>query len=221
MWPSAVDRRRETQHAFTLVELILLIVVGGILFATTPRLVSQGVRTMVWLPRALAVNQVAGELEHQIIEGGFSTLTGQTTIRGLRFAVKTGTQSALWFVRPDRIGFLNADGQYVVVRLDGTQIKRGLMLSASCASFPVPSTEELMPYDVATVVTNGVQITTGALFLYYDSAGILVAPLANGCLPATTIRRVDIAFTAQTGNGVFDQGQAQESVTSSVAIRVP
>ncbi len=210
--------RRRTHGGWTLVELILAMVVGAILFATTPQLVLQGVKTMVFLPRALAVNQAAAEIEHQIIEGGFSTLAGQPIIRGLRFAVKMGTQSALWLVEANRIGFLNADGQYVVVWFDGTRMNRGLVASPACPLTANPA-GEFLPYDV---VTSGVQITTtGSVFLYYDNSETQIFPTGNGCPPATTIRRVNVAFTAQTGNGVFDQGNAQEPVTSSVAIRVP
>ena len=97
-------------------------------------------------------------------------------------------------------------------------MKRGLVGGASCPATN-PSPEEFLPYDAQ--MTNSVQITpTGSLFVYYDNNGVVVAPIGSGC-PPTVIRRVEIAFVAQTGNGVFDQGQAKEQVMSSVAIRTP
>ena len=91
MWPSGNSTR-----GVTLVELVLVMVVSGILFVATPPLMFQGVQTMVFLPRALAVNEAGTEAMHQIVEGGFSTLAGQTTVRGLRFAVRrSSTEAAL------------------------------------------------------------------------------------------------------------------------------
>ena len=214
--------RKRRCNGLTLVELVIIMAVSGIIFVTTPPLLFHGVKTMVFLPNALAVNQVATDVIHQIAEGGFSdqTLTGQTTIRGLRFAVqRSTTEAAVWLVEANRIGFRTSDGQYVIIRWDSTAsvVKRGVVASASCPATN-PSTEEIIPYQAQT---SGVQILpTGFFFVYYDTSGSLVTPVGTGC-PPTAIRRVDIAFTAQTGNGVFDQGNAQEPITSSVTIRVP
>jgi len=54
-----------------------------------------------------------------------------------------------------------------------------------------------------------VQILTpsGPLFQYYSPGGI--------------VRRVDVAFVAQTGSGLFEEGNAREDIRSSVTIRVP
>ena len=57
-----------------------------------------------------------------------------------------------------------------------------------------------------------------ALFRYYDATGTLMT--APGCGPATgSIRRVDVAFVVQTGNGDIDETEARLDVSSSVAIR--
>ena len=200
----------------TLIELILVIVVTGIVCAAIPPLLSYGVRTMVFLPRALAVNQVAGEVMQQLIEGGFSTLPGVTApVRGLRFALRrSATEPALWLAEASCVGFVTSDNQSVLLRLDGGVIRRSLA-SASCPC-QVPVTEEIIPYDAL----GNVQITTtGALFQYYNQSGALIP--APGCPPSSSIRRVDIALVAQTGSGVFEEGQAREPVVSSVAIRVP
>ena len=216
---------RAAARGLTLVELVIIIVVTGIIALITPSLLLHGVRVFVFLPNALVVNQAAAEVMHQIVEGGFSdvTITGQSLVRGLRFAVRRSTsEPALWLVQANRIGFLTSDGQYVIVRLDtagGDLIKRSVLAApATCSTIPPSPAEESIPYDAAGSVRI---ITAGSLFVYYDSSGNPVTPLLTGCPPATTVRRVDVAFIAQTGGGNFDQGDAQETMTSSVAIRVP
>src|SRR3989338_10857052 len=96
------DSRRGTRGV-TLVELVIVIVVSVIVFAAAPVLIFYGVKTLVFLPKALAANEAATEVLHQLIEGGFSTLSGRTSpIRGLRFAILTvptgqsASSPALW-----------------------------------------------------------------------------------------------------------------------------
>ena len=219
-------QRPRQGSALTLVELIIVMVVSGILFVTTPPLVFHGVKTLVFLPRALAVNQTASEALHQIVEGGFSILAGQTTIRGLRFAVRRSTaEPALWLAEDNRIGFRNSDGQDVLIRWDSStpnqEVIRRDLISPVC--LPPNNPGEILPYYAQGIGGQGtvriLQIPSATpIFRYYNQSGALVAPT---CPPSSTIRRVDIAFIAQTGSGVFDEGQAKEQVASSVAIRVP
>lgn len=215
MWPSGNSVR-----GVTLVELVLVLVISGILFVATPPLMFHGVQTMVFLPRALAVNEAGTEAMQQIVEGGFSTLPGQSApVRGLRFAsgaVPTGAaaaQPALWLAEPDRIGFRTSDGQYVLIRFDAEAIKRSLPVGASCS--PAIGTEEVLPYQASGVVRI---LPTTSLFRYYNQSG---AELVPGCPPPSTIRRVDVQFVAQTGSGSFEEGQASQPMMTSVAVRVP
>jgi len=207
-------------RAATLVELVIVIIISGILFVTTPILVFHGVKTLVFLPKALAANNVATEVLHQMIEGGFSTLAGQPTVRGLRFAVRrSAAEPALWLAEASRIGFRTSDGQTVLVRLDSSVVNQEVVKR----SLPAPSctptlgTEEVIPYHAQGSVRI---LPIVRLFRYYDQSGLEVNN-PSSCPPPATIRRVDMAFTAQTGNGNFDQGDAREDITSSVAIRVP
>lgn len=214
-------------NGLTLVELVIVMTLVGILAILTPPLVFYGVKSMVFLPRALAVNQAAGEALHQLVEGGFSTLSGQTIpIRGLRLAVRrSATEPALWLAENDRVGFRTADGQNVLIRWDstsGSEVVRRELLSPVC---PAPNNPgEIIPYHAQTTVRI-LRSTQGALsipiFRYYNQSGTLLA--APGCSLSgiTTVRRVDIALMAQTGSGVVDEGQARELITTSVAIRVP
>ena len=114
--------------------------------------------------------------------------------------------------------YVSEEGDYVLVRLDTSTdtVKRSLPpTSTSCSAVPAGLTEEPLPYQAQGSVRI---LTTAALFRYYNQSNVEV-PLS--CPPSSTIRRVDIAFIAQTGSGSFDEGQAKEQVMSSVAIRVP
>ena len=216
MSSSAADPLRPPPRGFSLVELVLVIALSAVLFAVTPPLLFHGVKTMVFLPKALAVNEAASELMQQLVDGGFSTLPAQTApVRGLRFAVGRGAGApALWLAEAGRIGFLTSDGQYVVIRLDGTFVKRRLRSDATCPPPPpVPSEEETLPYDAQAITI------TGGLFTYYNQSGVGVAP--PGCGSSAAIRRVDISFTATTGGGSFEQSDTRQAVATSVAIRVP
>ena len=203
--------RHRAPVGVTLVELVIVLVVSGILFVATPPLMFQGVQTMVFLPKALAVNEAAMEAMHQMVEGGFSTLTGQTApVRGLRFAVRrSSTEPALWRTQATNVGFLTSDNQCVFIQLVGGVIRRSVFAPpcSACSTLPC-STEEDLPYQAP----GNVQISASpSLFQYYNQAGGTTPPY----------RRVDITLTARTGSGLFDEGQASENLTTSVAIRIP
>lgn len=211
MSPSAADREQAATRAATLVELVIVVVVTSIVFLVTPILVFHGVKTLVFLPKALAVNHAATEVLHQMVEGGFSTLQS-TPVRGLRFANRTlpfggnTVQPAIWNAQPSQVGFRTSDTECVTIQLSGVVINRRVATVAAGAACvdPGPPGEDIPYQDVS----GSVQITpAGSLFTYYNPGG--------------GIRRVDIAFTAQTGSGNFDQGDTSETITSSVAIRVP
>ena len=211
-------------QGLTLVELVIVITVSGILLAITPTLLSHSVQILVFLPRAAAANQLAMEAMHQVIEGGFSTLPGATTLLGLRFAVRTfptgrsAIAPAIWLAEDGRIGVLSADGRYLLIRFDDIngRLARSLPPTTStCSALPGALTEELIPSET---IGDARLTTTGPLFRYYNAGGNLVPP---SCPPSSSIRRVEIAFVAQTGNGVFEEGHAREEMTSAVMIRIP
>ena len=61
---------RGESQGITLVELVIIIVIGGVLFAATTPLVFHGVKTMVFLPNALSANRTATGIVEQVVEGG-------------------------------------------------------------------------------------------------------------------------------------------------------
>ena len=197
--------RRDAPRGLTLVELVLVMAITSILALMTPLLMFYGVKTMVFMPKALAVNQVASEILQQTIEGGWSSLTGQT-VRGLRFAVRDTSEAAVWQRQANQVGFRTSDNQCVLIQLSSGVLRRfnwPATPNTPCGS-PQGGSENF-PYDN----TMGVQIIApdGLLFQYYSPGGV--------------IRRVDIAFRTQTGSGLFEEGNAREDISSSVAIRVP
>ncbi len=213
------------QGGWTLPELVLVLVIAGVLFALVPPIILFGVRTLVFVPKAVATDHVAAEVMQQLIEGGFSTLPGQADpIRGLRFAIRrvplggTGLQPALWLTEDVRVGYVSSDGQLVLVRLNtiNAALARALVpAGTTCASVPAGPTEELVPYDA---LGSARVLASGPMFQYRNQAGALLTP---ACPPDPAIRRVDVAMVVQTGNGVFEAGQASQSMRSSVAIRIP
>ena len=209
----------------TLVELVIVMVVSGIMALTAPSLLFHGVKTMVFLPKALLVNHAATEIMHQIIEGGFSTLAGQTTVRGVRFAVRrSATEPALWLATDDCVGFRASSGQDVVIWWDQTanqEAIRRVVVTAGCPFTCSTAGGEFLPYDAQGRVRVVRIAPATPIFRYYNQSDTLLS--APGCSVSgiITIRRAELAFVAQTGNGNFDEGQAKEQVTSSVAIRVP
>lgn len=213
-------------RGLTLVELALVIGLVGILAISVPPLVLQGSRSFMFLPRSQLVNRTALEVIHACVEGSFSTLTGQA-LPGLRYAARQSSplQNAIWIAEDQRVGFLlphnpatTADNQYVLLRLDGESIKRSIYSNNACSP-PSPSSEEVIPYDAVGVV-RVLDSPSRRLFRYYDTNGM--AMTAPGCgAGLSSIRRIDIAFVAQTGAGNFDQADARVDVTSSIAIRFP
>ena len=210
----------------TIVELVLVIGLSAILFVIAPPLVFHGVKTTVFLPKAMAVTEVADEVTHQLIEGGTSNLAGQRVL-GLRFAGRAPgvTTFPVWLAEPNRIGYVTSGSQMVLVRLDQSVaqqevVRRSLPpLTTTCSNVDtvLPTlTEEVIPYQAQGRVRI---VTTGPLFRYYNQSGAeIVTP---GCPPSVAIRRIDVAFTAQTDDGSFNEGNASEPMTSSAAIRSP
>jgi hypothetical protein len=205
--------------------MIVVMSVAGIIAAAIPSLVWHGLRTLVFLPKAQVTNQVATDTLHAILEGNFSSVTGQL-IRGLRYAARAQSppEPAIWLAESNRIGFLvpndpwdSADNQYVVIRLDGGQVKRCVVATNACSPPACLEEEEVIPYYAAA---SPVQVVASSpIFRYYTQGEAVVSP--PGCGSASTIRRVEVAFAAQTGQGNFDEGDARVDVMSSAAIRFP
>lgn len=223
---SAVSRRSaaSTARGVTLVELIIWLLVIGILVGGSAALGGQFLRLIVYFPKAVAAHRVAADVLHHIVEGGPSTLGvgssygPQIELRGLRHATRLlATEGAVWLAQPGEIGFRTSAGQCIVIRLSGGVIKRSAVLAPStspCRTTP-RSAEEDIPADGAGDVT--MTIPTGRLFRYYNQSGAVVP---DGTPYPGTVRRVEITFVAQTGTGVFEDGEARIEKASSVTLRI-
>ena len=225
MWYSDPKIR---QSALTLMELVLVLSIVGVLGVLSVRIVLSGARTFLFMPRQELVVQTSMEALQAALEGSPSSMSGVGLLRGLRFALPqtiAPVQPAVWLAEAARVGFLlpndpatTLDNQYVLIRLDGEQLKRSVYaaLPSPCPAFAA-GTEEVLPYYSA----GRVRIMLGAqpAFRYYNQAGTELTP--PGCSGTSVIRRVDVTFVAQTGGGSFDQSQASVPVQSSAAIRFP
>jgi len=199
--------------------------VSGLLAMTIPPLVFHGAKAMAFLPKAMAVNHAATEIMYQMTEGSFSTLAGQPMVQGLRFALRRSSSApALWLAADDCVGFRASGGQDVLIWWDSsTETMRRRVSPAACPmACPAPSAgSEALPYEALGSV-RVLQIPAAtSVFRYYNQSGVAVG--APGCSLGgiTSIRRIDVGFVAQSGSGQFDSAQAQQTMTSSVAIRVP
>lgn len=207
------------QRGVTLIELVITMVILGLIAAMTPLLFWHGARAFVFLPRQLAVNHAATEIMHQIAEGGVSHLAGAGVIRGLRWAARVSdTQPSIWLAEASRLGYTTAAGQSVLLRFDsGTSTVRRSLAAPNCS--PPVGTEEVLALEASDTVQI---IGAGSFFRYYNQ-GMPVTELFPGCTVGGTssVRRVDLRFTARTGSGSFDEGHAQETRATSAAIRSP
>ena len=205
----------------TLMELALVIGLSAIMLLLAPLIMSHGVRALVYLPRAAAVNQAGTEILHQVFEGGLSTLQAAPVL-GLRSASRarvsaTALTGPLWLAEANRMGYRTADGQYVLIRLDSEQIKRHFPVNGTCPP-PGPQAEEVLPYEAAGAVRI---LPSGTLFQYYNQAGtLLAAPACNGA-QLFAVRRVQMSLIAQTGSGLINEAQTQQTMTTSLAILDP
>lgn len=223
--------RSGRRKGLTLIELIIGMIVIGIIATSAGSLLRHGIQSYLYLPNAQATNQQALELLHAIIEGSVDA-NGQL-IRGLRYAARQhnqdgSTEPALWLAEYTRIGYflpfnrwITTDDLYVVIQLDTDElVKRRTFTADPGCSPPAPdATWETLPYYADDPAIVRILAASSQLFRYYDAGeNSLGEP---GCGNHTAIRRVDIALDAQTSTGNFDQGEAQLSLESSVAIRFP
>lgn len=200
-------------------ELVLVLSIVGILVALVPVAVFQGVRAFLFIPKSQTASHAAMEILQVAIEGGYAE-GPQQTIRGLRFAARGTAPIAVWFATATSVAYMTSTNERVLLRLDAGRIKRSLLPNLTCPP-AIPAQEDVVPYYAAGTVS--IQTPTPPLFRYYNVSGASIAPTANGCRTGADpiIRRIDMALTAQTGNGSFDQSDASVAVQSSVAIRFP
>lgn len=216
------DRAR---RGITLVELVIALLLIGVLTVGSIDLIRHFLRTIVYLPRAVAANQVSAEVLRQLIEGGPSGLGvggvygPATEVRGLRYAVRGAAgEGAVWLAMADQVGFRTSDHHCVAMRVIGGTFKRSAAIASPatpCRTVPLSGEEDIPPDALGGVTLSA---PTGRFFRYYNQGGNEVP---DGSPPGGTVRRVDITFVAQTGNGSFQDGEARANRASAVTIRVP
>lgn len=178
------------KRAFTLIELIMVIVIIGILSVSGAWLMAYFVKDSVYIPNQLNTDMGAADALRIMIEG-------DSNAKGLRFsrAVDAITDN-------NQFTFTNQDGQGMRFRLD-TGANR---LYRSIAGGP----EAQIPYYAAGNINIAGQ--GGALFTYYDANEAVTAVPEN-------VRRIAIHLIASTGSGSYNDWQGSSAQSSGIAVK--
>lgn len=139
------------RKAFTLIELVMVIVIITIIAACLPNLMLGFVRHSVFIPNKLNMDMLASDALRIMVEGDGAA-------RGLRFS------RSITNIAGDRIDFVNQDGQDISYRLDATNV-----LFRSINGDP----QQAIPYYIG----NGISIIplNGSLFTYRDGSEAFTA----------------------------------------------
>lgn len=178
------------KNAFTLIELVMVIVIIGVLSVSGAWLMTYFVRNSVYIPNQLNTDMAASDALKIMIEG-------DSQAKGLRF-------SRIIDAIPDnyRITFTNQDDQSISYRLDTATNTLYRSINAGA--------QARIPYYAVSGV--GIVGKSGALFTYYDANEDVTAVAAN-------VRRIAIHLIASTGSGSYNDWQGQSGQGSSIAVK--
>ena len=113
---SAANIHASVRQGLTLVELVIVMVVSGIIFVTIPPLMLYGVKTLVFLPRALMVNQAAGEILDAMTEGSYTQMSlAAPRVWGLRYAIRVAPTNPnhIWTAEDARLGYYDMERRQI------------------------------------------------------------------------------------------------------------
>lgn len=178
------------KRAFTLIELIMVIMIIGVLSVSGAWLMVYFVRNSVYIPNQLNTDMLASDALKIMIEGDSSA-------KGLRFSRAITAIPSNY-----QMTFTNQDTQSISYRMDTGTNKLYRSINGAL--------EAQIPY----YAVSGVSITgkSGALFTCYDANEAVTAVAAN-------VRRIAINLITSTGSGSFDDWQGQSGQGSAIAVK--
>lgn len=188
--PNTEYRIPNTESAFTLVELIMVMAIIGLLAFPGTLLMVNLMHNSVFIPNKMNMDMIAEEALNTMIEG-------DSRAGGLRFS------KAITKAQDNQITFINQDNQSITYRLDTA----ANMLYRKIDANPE---EPLIYYASSAIDING---KLNRLFSYYD------ANESNTNDPAL-VRRLKITLISKIGSGSYDDWQAQSEQSSSIKVSV-
>lgn len=180
---------KQKQRAFTLVELIMVIVVIGILSASGAYLLINVVQTSAYIPSKLNTDMIATEAVDTMIEGDVQA-------DGLRFL------RSITAINNNELTFVNQNNITVRYRLDTGSHKLYRSISGG--------TEQLIPYYVPAGVS--IEADNNQLFTYLDANEAVTNDPNN-------VRQIRMNLLVRTGSGNFDEWEGETELASAVMVK--
>jgi prepilin-type N-terminal cleavage/methylation domain-containing protein len=184
------QQKRKIQRAFTLVELVMVIMILGVLSSAGVYVMLPLIQNFIFMPNKLSAQMALSDAVDLMIDG-------DTRAKGLRSC------RAITRVRRTRVDFINQDNQTVIYSFDSsTQRMRRSINGGSYENFPT------------YVSSAGVNFRSvgNTVFTYYDvNEGSTSSPAA--------VRLIRITLTSQTGNGSYASWQGSSQVDTMIAVK--
>ncbi len=183
------------KKAFTLIELVMIMVIIGILSVSGAWLMVYFVQDSIYIPNQLNTDLVANEALKIMIEGDSSTT-------GLRFSqgVTAIAANSITFIGTDQTG----QPQSITYELDTTK-------NILYRSINGGADTQIPYYPGVNIFPKG---GNTPLFTYYDATGNVTTTAAN-------VKMIAINLIAQTGSGSFNNWQGQSTQSTCVTIGPP
>jgi prepilin-type N-terminal cleavage/methylation domain-containing protein len=182
-------RERNLRAAFTLVELVMVIMILGVLSSAGVSVMLPLIQNFIFIPNKLNSQMALSDAVDIIIDGDLRA-------KGLRSCRK------ITRVRRARVDFIDQNSQTVIYTLDGaTQSLRRSINGGAYETFPGYASS-------AGVNFQGVGNT---VFTYYDANESVTSNPSE-------VRLIRMTMTGRTGSGAYADWQGSSQVDTIVAV---